>query len=168
MRMTSVDDATIARPRQGDGTLPWLRFWADLLDSRFRIPLTDIRFGIDPILSLIPGFGDLASPIFTVVLLVQGARQHVPRVVMIRMVANAIIDALIGMVPVAGNIGDIFWRANNLNLALLERHAQPGRPASPGDYAFVWLIVLLLAVIIAVPVLIALWLATVIWHAVIR
>jgi Domain of unknown function (DUF4112) len=144
--------------------LPWLRFWADLLDSRFRIPGTDVRFGIDPILSLIPGFGDLASPIFTVVLLLQAVKQRVPRVVMVRMVVNAVIDAFIGMIPVAGNIGDIFWRANNLNLALLERHAQPGRPPAPGDYAFVWLIVLTLAVVITVPVLIALWLALVMWH----
>jgi hypothetical protein len=144
----------------------WLRFWADLLDSRFRIPGTDISFGIDPILSLIPGFGDLASPIFTVVLLVQGLRQHVPRVVMVRMVVNALIDALIGAIPVAGNIGDIFWRANNLNLALLERHAQAGRPPTAGDYAFVWLIALVLGLLILVPVLIALWLATVLWHLV--
>lgn len=144
--------------------LPWLRFWADLLDSRFRIPGTDIRFGIDPILSLIPGLGDLASPIFTVVLLVQGLRQHVPRVVMVRMVVNALIDALIGAIPVAGNIGDIFWRANNLNLALLERHSQAGRPPTPADYAFVWLIALVLGLLILVPVLIALWLATVMWH----
>jgi hypothetical protein len=130
----------------------WLRFWADLLDSRFRIPGTDIRFGIDPIL--------------TVVLLVQGLRQHVPRVVMVRMVVNALIDALIGAIPVAGNIGDIFWRANNLNLALLERHAQAGRPPTAGDYAFVWLIALVLGLLILVPVLIALWLATVLWHLV--
>lgn len=168
MPMTSVDDMTMAAPHEASNPLPWLRFWADLLDSRFRIPGTDIRFGIDPILSLIPGFGDLASPIFTVVLLVQGVRLHVPRVVMIRMVVNAVIDALIGMVPVAGNIGDIFWRANNLNLALLERHAQPGRPPSAGDYAFVWVIVLMLAVILAVPMLIALWLATVMWQLVMR
>jgi hypothetical protein len=144
--------------------LPLLRFWADLLDSRFRIPGTGVRFGIDPILSLIPGFGDLASPIFTVVLLVQGLRQSVPRVVMVRMVANALIDALIGVVPVFGTIGDIFWRANNLNLALLERHAHAGRPPTAGDYAFVWLIALILGVLIIVPVLIALWLATVLWN----
>jgi hypothetical protein len=157
-----------APPSSGSAAPPpsWLRFWADLLDSRFRIPGTDIRFGIDPILSLIPGFGDLASPIFTVVLLVQGLRQHVPRVVMVRMVVNALIDALIGAIPVAGNIGDIFWRANNLNLALLERHARAGRPPTAGDYAFVWLIALVLGLLILVPVLIALWLATVLWHLV--
>jgi hypothetical protein len=140
------------------------RFWADLLDSRFRIPGTDIRFGIDPILSLVPGLGDLASPIFTVALLIQGVRQSVPRVVLVRMVVNALIDALIGVVPVAGNIGDIFWRANNLNLALLERHARPGTPPTAGDYAFVWLIAIALGLLILVPVLIALWLATVMWQ----
>ncbi len=145
-------------------SLSWLRYWADLLDSRFRIPGTNVRFGIDPVLSLIPGFGDLASPIFTVVLLVQGLRQSVPRVVMVRMVGNALIDALIGVVPIAGNIGDIFWRANNLNLALLERHAHAGRPPTAGDYAFVWLMALILGVLIIVPVLIALWVATVLWH----
>ena len=86
--------------------------------------------------------------------------------VLVRMVVNALIDALIGAIPVAGNIGDIFWRANNLNLALLERHSRPGRPPTPGDYAFVWLIALALGLLILVPVLIALWLATVMWHLV--
>ncbi len=157
-------DATSSPAPPPAAPLVWLRFWAELLDSRFRIPGTDVRFGIDPILSLIPGLGDLASPIFTVVLLVQGVRQHVPRVVMFRMVVNAIIDALIGVIPVAGNIGDIFWRANNLNLALLERHAHPGRPPTRGDYAFVWLIAILLGLLILVPMLIALWLATIVWH----
>ncbi len=164
--MASRDRATTTTTGTAEGprALPWLRFWADLLDSRFRIPGTDIRFGVDPILSLVPGFGDLASPIFTVVLLVQAVRQRVPRVVMFRMGVNAIVDALIGVIPVAGNVGDIFWRANNLNFALLERHAQPGRPPTRGDYAFLWLIVLLLAVVIAVPVLVALWIATLMWH----
>ena len=160
-----MSETTSAPRASSPAPPPWLRFWADLLDSRFRIPGTDIRFGIDPILSLIPGFGDLASPIFTVVLLVQGLRQHVPRVVMVRMVVNALIDALIGVIPVAGNIGDIFWRANNLNLALLERHVHPGRPPTSGDYAFVWLIAVVMGLLILGPVLIALWLATVMWHA---
>src|SRR5215213_3040822 len=116
--------------------LQWLRAWADLLDSRFRIPGTQIRFGIDPVLSLIPGLGDLASPIYTVLLLVQGVKVRVPRVIMARMVFNALIDALIGIVPVAGSVGDIFWRANVRNLSLLERHARPGRPPERGDYIF--------------------------------
>jgi hypothetical protein len=145
-----------------------LRFWADLLDTRYTIPGTTIRFGLDPILSLIPGLGDLASPAFTIALLVQGLRQRVPRVVMIRMVLNALIDALIGMVPVAGNVGDIFWRANTMNLALLERHAQPGRRPAAGDVAFVWIVVILFALAVLVPALLTLWLATVLWRVVVR
>jgi len=144
-----------------------LRFWADLLDSRFTIPGTEIRFGLDPILSLIPGLGDLASPVFTVVLLVQGLRQRVPRAVMFRMVINALIDALIGMVPVAGNVGDVFWRANNMNLALLERYAEPGRPPSSGDVAFVWIVIIFFAIAVLVPALIALWLAIALWQIVV-
>ena len=144
--------------------LRWLRWWAVLLDSQFRIPGTNIRFGLDPILSLVPGLGDLASPIFTVALLAQGLRQRLPRVVIVRMVLNALLDALIGIVPIAGNIGDVFWRANIANLNLLERYAQPGRPPSPGDYAFVWAIAALFGLCIAVPVVLAVWFTILFWR----
>jgi uncharacterized protein DUF4112 len=140
------------------------RWWAELLDNRFRIPGTNIRFGIDPILSLVPGIGDLASPLFTMALLAQAIGWRVPRVVLVRMVMNALIDALIGMVPVAGNIGDIFWRANTANLALLERHAQPGVRPRPGDYAFVWAMTALLGMLLLVPVLLGLWVSLLIWR----
>jgi len=145
--------------------LAWLRWWADLLDSRFRIPGTRIRFGIDPILSLIPGLGDLASPAFTAALLAQVFHQRVPRVVVARMLLNALADAAIGAIPVAGQIGDLFWRANLRNLALLERYADPSRPPERGDYLFVLGVTVALGVIAAVPVLVAIWLALVLWRA---
>ena len=148
--------------------LSHLRWWAELLDNRFRIPGTNIRFGLDPILSLIPGFGDLASPLFTMVLLVQAIGWRVPRVVIARMVMNALVDALIGVVPIAGNIGDIFWRANTANLALLERHAQPGVTPRPGDYAFVWTITALLGMLLLVPVLVGVWITVLIWRWVVN
>lgn len=141
-----------------DRTYEWLRRWATLLDTEFRIPGTGIRFGIDPLLSLIPGVGDLASPVFTIFLLLQGVRQRVPRIVLTRMVINALIDAAIGVVPIAGNIGDIFWRANTMNLALLEKHAHPGVIPGKGDYAFVWGIVVVLAALVLIPLLAGLWL----------
>ena len=135
-----------------------LRWWADLLDARFRIPGTEIRFGIDPLLSLIPVLGEVTSPMFTVLLLVQGLRQHVPKVVLGRMVANALIDALIGAFPILGNIGDVFWRANTANLQLLERHSRPGLPPTTSDYVFVWILAAALGLLVAVPVLLSLWL----------
>jgi hypothetical protein len=136
-----------------------LRAWADLLDSRFRIPGTRIRFGIDPILSLVPGLGDLASPVFAVALVAQAVYQGVPKIVMVRMVLNALLDALIGAVPIAGTIGDIFWRANVRNLALLERHARPGIRPRRSDYVFVALMALVFGLIVLIPVLIAFWLS---------
>jgi len=144
--------------------LSFLRSLANLLDSRFRVPGTNVRFGLDPILSLIPGLGDLASPAFTVMLLFKGLERHVPRIVLARMVLNALIDAAIGIVPIAGNIGDIFWRANTKNLALLERHAGGGHPPQRGDYVFVWAIAIALGVLLVVPIVIAIWLVTLLWH----
>jgi hypothetical protein len=143
--------------------LHYLRQWADLLDSRFRVPGTNIRFGLDPILSLIPGLGDIATPAFTVMLLVQAIRQGVPKVVLVRMIGNALLDALIGAVPVAGDVGDVFWKANRRNLSLIERHMHRGVQPTRGDYVFVGVAAVLLGLIVAVPVAIGVWMALWIW-----
>lgn len=135
--------------------LPWLRAWADLLDSRFRVPGTQVRFGIDPVLSLIPGLGELVSPIFAIVLIAQGLGQGVPKVVVGRMVINALIDACLGAVPIAGNVADIFWRANTRNLALLELHAHSGHKPTTSDYAFVFAIAAVFGLLVAVPMFIS-------------
>jgi hypothetical protein len=159
-----------SRPAGADGRraeplLDWLRWWATLLDSRFRVPGTRIRFGLDPILSLIPGLGDLASPAYTLALLVQGLQQRVPRVILARMVLNALFDAFVGVVPIAGSVADVFWRANTRNLALLERHARPGRPPERADYAFVFGIAAAFGVLALIPVLLAIWLFARLWQA---
>jgi hypothetical protein len=135
-----------------DPVLERLRWMAALLDSRFRVPGTEIRFGLDPVLDLIPGIGDLVSPIFALVLIVLGLRQRVPKIILAKMLLNAFIDALIGALPIAGPIGDVFWRANLMNLELLERHAQPGRLPSRSDYLFVFGIAALFGMVIAIPV----------------
>ena len=142
--------------------LPDLRRYATVLDKAFRIPGTNIRFGLDPIIGLIPGLGDLASPVFASLLVVEGARLGIPRIVLIRMVVNALIDAVIGAIPFAGAVGDIFFRANTKNLALLERHAVPGGvPPSRRDYWFVWVALSLLLIGVIAIVVVALWLASI-------
>ncbi len=143
--------------------LSWLRWWADLLDSRFRIPGTQIRFGIDPILSLLPGIGELSTPMFTALVLTQAIRQRVPPVVIVRMILNALVDAAIGAVPLAGTVGDVFWRANKVNLALLERHIRPGRPPTKGDYVLFWIIVAVFGLIVGFIALVGFWLALQFW-----
>lgn len=145
-------------------TLRELRWLADLLDSKFRVPGTNIRFGLDPILSLVPGIGDLASPIFAIVLIVVGVERNVPKVVLFRMAVNALFDACIGAVPVAGNIGDVFWRANNRNLALLERHERPGTRPSTSDYLVVWGLAAVFGALVLLPVVLGVWLTIVLWR----
>ena len=128
-----------------------------LLDSAFRVPGTGIRFGLDAIVGLIPGLGDLSTPAFAALLLLQAVRMRVPLVVQARMVLNAGFDMLIGLVPILGDLVDIGWKANLRNLALLERHARPGVAPARGDYLFVTLCLAALALIAITPVVLLVW-----------
>ena len=138
--------------------LELLRRWARIFDSAFRLPGTNIRFGIDPIIGLVPGIGDLASPVLSVFMIWQGAKMRVPKVVLARMVFNAAIDALSGLIPVAGDLFDFGWKATEWNLALLERHAMPGQRATSFDYVFVILCCAVLLAAALLPILLLVWL----------
>ena len=142
--MNSVTD-----PRR----LDLLRRWARIFDSAFRIPGTNIRFGIDPILGLVPGVGDLATPLLSLVMLWHGARLRVPKIVLARMVFNALIDAVMGVIPVVGDLFDFGWKATQWNLALIERHAVEGARPTSGDYLFVTLCSVVLIVVALIPIL---------------
>jgi hypothetical protein len=136
------------------------RRWAVLLDSAFAIPGLGVRVGLDPILGLIPGVGDLTTPVFTLLLVATGLRMRVPFVVLARMVLNAGVDALFGLVPVVGDFVDFGWKANLKNLELLERHTVPGTPASPADARFVAVglaLLLLVGCLALLPIVIAAW-----------
>ena len=135
-----------------------LRHGASLLDSAFAIPGLNIRIGLDPILGLIPGLGDLASPLYTLAILAQARDLGLPRVVQIRMILNVAVDALFGVVPVAGDLFDVAWRANDRNMVLLEDHAYEVHHPSPGDWLFVGAAALILAGLAIVPTLALGWL----------
>jgi hypothetical protein len=145
-------------PRQTQG-LEALRKVAQMLDSAFVVPGTSYRVGLDPILGLLPGLGDLVSPLFTIGILWQARELALPRIVQLRMIVNVAIDSFVGAVPVVGDLFDFAWKANNKNLALLERHAQEERPAETGDWLFVILMVMLVVAAAVIPLLIIGWLA---------
>ena len=147
-------------PRQVQG-FEALRKVAQLLDSAFVVPGTSYRFGLDPILGLVPGLGDLVSPLFTIGILWQARELALPRIVQLRMIFNVAIDSLVGAVPVLGDLFDFAWKANKMNLALLERHAQEERPASAGDWLFVVLMVGLMVLVAVVPFVIVGWLVAI-------
>jgi hypothetical protein len=138
--------------------LELLRRWAILLDSAFRVPGTNFRFGLDAIIGVIPGVGDLAAPVFTIAVLATGLKMRVPAIVQARMVLNALIDMLVGLVPLLGDVADAAWKADLRNVALLERHARPGVPPRDADYVFVFVCIALVVLIAVVPLLLLFWL----------
>ena len=156
--------ATRPRPltEKQEQRLKALRNISSLLDSAFVVPGTEFRIGLDPILGLVPGLGDLVSPLFAIALLWHSRDLGIPRVIQLRMIFNVTIDAFVGLLPVAGDVFDFAWKANDRNIVLLERHAYEYRRPSSGDWLFVSGMILLLLVISAVPFLLAGWLISVV------
>src|ERR1700733_6814720 len=94
---------------------------ARLLDSGARIPGTKIRFGLDPVLGLVPGLGAVAGAVLSGYIVLVGVRLGASRSVVLRMLANILIDTVVGSVPILGDAFDVVWKSNNRNVALLER-----------------------------------------------
>ncbi len=146
------------RPGREDRALPALRKWAVLLDSAFQVPGTQMRFGIDPIIGLLPGAGDLITGFFSVMILLHSIRLRVPKVVIARMVFNSGLDLLVGVVPLLGDLFDAGFKANLRNLRLLERHAYREVKPDTSDYAFVAVCIVVLVSLAVTPLVILWWL----------
>jgi hypothetical protein len=101
------------------------------------------------------------SPLFTAGILWQARELGLPKVVQLRMIFNVAIDALVGMVPLLGDLFDFAWKSNDMNMALLERHAVEEHPASAGDWIFVVLMIAILIVLAALPFLLLGWIVSV-------
>ena len=141
-----------------DRALVALRRYAVLLDSAFQVPGTRWRFGLDPIVGLVPGVGDIVTGFFSVMILVHSVRLRIPRIVIARMMVNTALDLATGAVPLLGDLFDAGFKANLRNLALLERHARPGVPPDRSDYIFVGACVAVIVLAAVVPLAIAWWL----------
>lgn len=143
-------------------TVPsWTRQLTRLLDSAFVIPGTDIRIGLDPILGvLLPELGDAVTGVLALTLLGVAYRERVPKVVLFRMLLNIGLDALLGAVPLVGDVFDFAFKANDKNLALIERHrGDPTKPATWGDKLVVVGAIAVAIAFALVPILVgvALW-----------
>jgi len=99
-----------------------LRHVAKLLDSAIVIPGLRVRIGADAILGLVPGIGDAAMGLIGAYLIYEAHRLGAPKSALVRMIANLALDTAIGAIPVAGDIWDFFFRANDRNMQILARH----------------------------------------------
>ena len=115
---------------------PFIALVARLMDDVFTIPGTGIRFGLDPLIGLLPGLGATASAAVSLVLIALSARRAVPRVVLARMAVNVLLNAGLDAVPVVGDALSIFFRSNVRNYELLRKHAGTARPTTHGDWLF--------------------------------
>ena len=110
-----------------------------LLDDFLRIPGTNIRFGLDGIIGLIPGIGDILGAMASWIIILAAWLRGVPKVTLARMLANVAIETILGTVPVLGDAFDIAWKANRRNFALLQRAmgdaGYPGYETSPSSAA---------------------------------
>ncbi|HUC40314.1 MAG TPA: DUF4112 domain-containing protein [Gemmatimonadales bacterium] len=114
-----------------------LAYW---LDAGIRIPGTSFRFGLDPILGLIPGVGDAAGAVLAGWILVEAFRLGASRATLLRIAGNVVLDAGVGAVPILGDIFDFAWKANLRNVAVLERHLAAPVEAERADRSFVVLL----------------------------
>jgi hypothetical protein len=134
-----------------------LRALARLLDEAIPIPGTRFRIGLDALLGLFPGLGDLGGGLFAAVILVHAGRRGAPPSVLARMVANVATDTLLGAVPVVGDLFDAGWKANTRNVRLLDRYLERPGATRASSRAVVLGLIALLALIIVGAVALAIW-----------
>ena len=153
-----VEPEIIPPQRPGPSTLTDenLDHLATLLDEIFRVPGTQVRFGLDAIIGLVPAVGDLITAIASFVIIFAAWQRRLPRVTLARMVANVAIDTVVGTIPIAGDLFDVAWKSNRMNMQLLQRDSRRSHPQTWRDWAFLLLLALVLLGLALLPFLVLL------------
>lgn len=144
----TLDPARVAR----------LRRLAVLLDDSIPIPGTRFRIGVEAIIGLFPGAGDLAGGAFSLYILLQAARMGVPRPLLLRMATNLVVDVVVGAVPILGDLFDAGFKANMRNLDLLERHVHRPVASTRSSRRFVALLAVLIGCCVVGAIALLVWL----------
>jgi hypothetical protein len=134
---------------------PWVSRFSYLMDEQFRFPGTQFRFGLDPILNLVPFVGDMAGLLISGGLLMAMATKGASNKLVVLMSVNILLDATIGAIPIIGQIFDFFYKANTRNIKLMKEHYFENKHQGSGKNV-IYLIVTILIVIIAL-IIFGLW-----------
>ncbi|MEO8045185.1 MAG: DUF4112 domain-containing protein [Spartobacteria bacterium] len=137
---------------------PLFRWLALIMDNFLRVPGTQLRFGLDPLMGLLPGLGDTGSAIISAMALIAAARRGLPKILLARMSLNILINEAIGIIPIAGDAFSFWFKSNARNYDLLKRHTAGSRTTTTSDWIFVALVLGLLFLILLVSLAVSLWL----------
>lgn len=136
---------------------------AKVLDATVRIPGTSLYLGLDPLIGLIPGLGDVLANLIGTVILGMAARLEVPRIVIIRMSLNLLINGVIGAVPILGDLFSVWFRSNSRNAELLRQAAIDSARRTHADWSYVVGIIGGTVVLLVGLVVCVLWAAISLW-----
>jgi Domain of unknown function (DUF4112) len=146
--------ASIARQLTSNEHLDYV---AALLDDMWRIPGTQIRFGLDAVIGWVPGIGDAMAGFASCLIVFASWRRGAPRITLTRMVANILLESTIGAIPVAGDIFHIAWKANRRNYRMLLREKEQPGLNTKRDWMFLSALLLMVIVAVGIPIGILIW-----------
>ena len=132
--------------------LTHVKLLAQLMDSAVEIPGLKIRFGLDAVLGLVPGVGDFASSFISLYILRVANRSGFSRLTLVHMTFNILCDMVVGSIPLAGDVFDVFWKSNQRNVKLLLQHkgaSAESHRSKTGDWLFLMMLIAILITIMA-------------------
>ena len=151
--------------RQKRASLELLFRWlALIMDDFLGFPGTKFRFGLDPIIGLLPGIGDVASAIISALGLVYAARYGVPKILLTRMATNILVNEVVGIVPGLGDAFSFWFKSNVRNYELLRRYSAAPERSRRGDWIFLLAVLTLLFIIACAGLIVSLLVFQAIWH----
>ena len=142
------------------GRLAWL------LDSAFVLPGTRFRFGLDALIGLIPGLGDALGVVISSYIIREAARVGAPPSILVRMAFNVAVEGIVGLVPIAGDVFDAAWKANQRNVALLEAHSRDPKGTARSSTLVVTLVLLGLVIFLVFVAFLGFLIARAVWQAI--
>ena len=143
---------------------PLFRWLALVMDNFLKFPGTNFRFGLDPLMGLIPGLGDTGSTIISAMALLAAARRGLPKILLARMSLNILINEFVGIIPIAGDAFSFWFKSNARNYELLKRHTGSARSSTTSDWVFVAFVLLALVAILLVSLAVSFWVLSQLTH----
>jgi hypothetical protein len=133
--MTKTKQVELGRVKDQLDNIAWL------MDNAFRIPGLGWRFGVEALIGLVPGAGDIISGAIGVLLLLRAFQFKLPGVVILRMIFNSLIDITIGAIPFLGDLFDFVWKANTRNMKLFRQYAEEPAASTKRHWLFIGAVV---------------------------